>query len=67
MIFLPGEAKKTTAFLKQISPTGLLIAVILFIGYNTGAHMASVEISLNCKYANAFRVGSDSFSCNKKI
>jgi hypothetical protein len=67
MIFLPGEAKRVKAFFRKVSPTGLLIAIIFFLGYNLGAHMSSVEISLNCKYANAFRVGTDSFNCNKKI
>lgn len=67
MIFLPGEAARWKAFYKKVSPIGLLVVVILFLGYNLGAHMTSIDISLNCKYANAFRIGADSFTCSKKI
>ena len=68
MLFLtPGEWKNFKDRLIKASPHLLLVLAVLVIGYLSGWHMRGSDIIMDCRYANAFRVGTDSFSCTRKV
>lgn len=49
------------------SPAALLALLLLLIGFGMGYNFKGDEIVKDCKYANAFREGVDSFNCSRKI
>lgn len=51
----------------QSAPYYAIFFIIFVLGYLTGAHLKGQEIVLDCKYANSFRVSSDSFDCRRKL
>lgn len=65
--FTEQEWKKTGSVILKLSPYLLLIVVVLFIGFVSGHDMASTEISKDCKYAQSFRVGLESFTCQRRL
>lgn len=54
-------------WLLRWSPGLLLLVVILLVGFLFGYSFKGEEIIKDCKYAQAFRVGLDSFNCSRKI
>ena len=45
-----------------------MVAIILCIaGYNVGAIQTEIRIASDCKFANAFRVDIQAFSCQRKL
>jgi hypothetical protein len=45
-----------------------MVAIILcVIGYNVGAIQTEIRIASDCKFANAFRVDIQAFSCQRKL
>jgi hypothetical protein len=45
-----------------------MVAIILcVIGYNIGAIQTEIRIASDCKFANAFRVDIQAFSCQRKL
>lgn len=68
MIWLNAEqSSRLKSFFTKYSPQLLLIAVVLIIGYTVGYRVKGDEIMRDCKYASAFRVGIDSFTCTRRV
>jgi len=45
-----------------------MVAIILcVIGYQIGAIQTEIRIASDCKFANAFRVDIQAFSCQRKL
>jgi hypothetical protein len=45
-----------------------MVAIILcVIGYNIGAIQTEIRIASDCKFANAFRVDIQAFTCQRKL
>jgi len=45
-----------------------MVAIILCVfGYNVGAIQTEIRIASDCKFANAFRVDIQAFSCQRKL
>ena len=59
-------AQIKTWFIKA-SPWLLLILAVLLLGFSFGYAAKGTEITRDCKYAGAFRVGVDSFTCSRRI
>jgi len=54
--------------LKQCFASAYEQAIILcVIGYNIGAIQTEIRIASDCKFANAFRVDIQAFSCQRKL
>lgn len=51
----------------QAAPKALLILVVLITGFISGYAFKGDEVTRDCKYAQAFRVGVDSFACVRKV
>ena len=51
----------------QAAPKTLLILVVLITGFISGYAFKGDEVTRDCKYAQAFRVGVDSFACVRKV
>ena len=67
MWFTPEEWKSFKDKLVKASPKLLLVLAVLVIGYWAGWYMKGSNIVMDCKYANAFRFETDSFTCQRKI
>ena len=68
MVWLtPAQTNRLRSWLVRSSPRILLIIVILIIGYVVGYNVKGDEVTRDCKYAQAFRVGVDSFACARKV
>lgn len=68
MIWLNAEqSSQLKSFFTKYSPQLLLMAVVLIIGYTVGYSVKGDEIMRDCKYAQAFRVGIDSFGCARRV
>lgn len=52
---------------KSLAPIFVVVIVVFIIGYLAGYSQKGTEISLDCKYAAAFRVDVNSFECHKKF
>lgn len=68
MIFLtPPEWRSLKDKFIKASPKLLLALAVLVIGYSSGWYMKGSDIVMDCKYANAFRFETTSFTCTRKI
>ena len=68
MIYLtPEEWKALKDKAAKASPKLLLAVIFLIAGYSFGWHMKGDDVVWDCKYANAFRYKTDSFTCQRKI
>jgi len=67
MWFTPEEWKAIKEKLTKASPKLLLVLSCLVAGYSFGWHMKGQDVVWDCKYANAFRFHTDSFTCQRKI
>lgn len=63
----PQEWKSVKDKLTKAAPKLLLVLTFLVIGYSFGWHMKGQNVVMDCKYANAFRYYTDSFTCQRKI
>lgn len=61
------EWKSVKDKLVKASPKLLLVLAMLVLGYWSGWYMKGSNIAMDCKYANAFRFETDSFTCQRKI
>jgi hypothetical protein len=67
MILEPEEWKSIKNKVIESSPYLLLIIAVLAFGYSVGWHMKGSDVVMDCKYANSFRVHTDSFNCQRKV
>ena len=67
MMLTSSEWKAVRDALTKASPKLLLILTCLVAGFSFGWHMKGKDVVWDCKYANAFRVQSESFTCQRKI
>ncbi len=67
MVFEPEEWKSIKDKIIKMSPRLLLIIAVLIVGYSAGWHMKGSDVVMDCKYANSFRVHTDSFNCQRKV
>lgn len=51
----------------ELAPYYAIAFIIFVLGYLTGIHVKGQEIVMDCKYANSFRVSTDSFDCRRKL
>lgn len=61
------QSDSIKSWLIKHSPKILLIVLVLIVGYAAGYNVKGEEITRDCKYAQAFRVGVDSFACVRKV
>lgn len=54
-------------WLIKASPRLLVILLVLILGFLMGYDLKGGEITRDCKYAGAFRVNVDSFTCSRRI
>lgn len=68
MLYLqPAEWKALKNKFIQVSPMILVGLTLLVIGYASGWYMKGSDVVMDCKYANAFRFETTSFTCQRKI
>jgi hypothetical protein len=67
MIFTEQEWRRAGSFLIMVSPHVLLVLVVFFLGFLSGHGIANTEIAKDCKYAQAFRVELESYTCQRKL
>lgn len=67
MWFTPEEWKSFKIKLTQAAPKLLLVLSFLVVGYWSGWQLKGADIMMDCKYAQAIRIGTDSFTCQRKI
>lgn len=68
MVWLTHEqTQRAKSWIVSSSPKLLLILIVLIVGYSAGWHMKGGDVVMDCKYANSFRVHTDSFNCQRKV
>ena len=67
MFLTDQESKQITERLKRIWSASFWPLFALLLGVIAGVLIATGNIINDCKYAGAFRVDSQAFSCQRKI
>ncbi len=67
MFLTDQESKRITEKLKRIWAASFWPLFTLLLGLLAGMLIATGDIINDCKYAGAFRVDSQAFSCQRKI
>ena len=62
-----AQTTKLKSWFIRSAPRILLVILVLIMGYVVGYNVKGDEITRDCKYAQAFRVGVDSFSCARRV
>ena len=65
--FTTAQTEKIRHWIIKTAPMMLLILVVLILGFVSGYVFKGDEVTRDCKYAQAFRVGVDSFTCARKV
>ena len=61
------ELKKVVEMVNTWWAKSMFAIVLAVIGYNVGAIQTEIRIASDCKFANAFRVDIQAFSCQRKL
>jgi hypothetical protein len=61
------ELKKVAALVNSWWAKSMVAIILCVIGYNIGAIQTEIRIASDCKFANAFRVDIQAFSCQRKL
>jgi hypothetical protein len=61
------ELQKVIAMVNTWWAKSMVAIVLAVIGYNVGAIQTEIRIASDCKFANAFRVDIQAFSCQRKL
>jgi len=61
------EIKKVAEMVNTWWAKSMFAIVLAVIGYNIGAIQTEIRIASDCKFANAFRVDIQAFSCQRKL
>jgi hypothetical protein len=61
------ELKKVAAIVNSWWAKSMVAIILCVIGYNIGAIQTEIRIASDCKFANAFRVDIQAFSCQRKL
>lgn len=64
---MPEELKKVVEMINSWWAKSMVAIVLAVIGYNIGAIQTEIRIASDCKFANAFRVDIQAFSCQRKL
>ena len=64
---MPEELKKVLEMINSWWAKSMVAIVLAVIGYNVGAIQTEIRIASDCKFANAFRVDIQAFSCQRKL
>ena len=64
---MPEELKKVLEMINSWWARSMVAIVLAVIGYNVGAIQTEIRIASDCKFANAFRVDIQAFSCQRKL
>lgn len=61
------EIKKVAEMVNTWWAKSMFAIVLAVIGYNIGSIQTEIRIASDCKFANAFRVDIQAFSCQRKL
>lgn len=61
------ELKKVAALVNSWWAKSMVAIILCVIGYQIGAIQTEIRIASDCKFANAFRVDIQAFSCQRKL
>lgn len=61
------ELQKVIAMVNTWWAKSMVAIILCVIGYNIGAIQTEIRIASDCKFANAFRVDIQAFSCQRKL
>ena len=61
------ELKKVAALVNNWWAKSMVAIILCVIGYQIGAIQTEIRIASDCKFANAFRVDIQAFSCQRKL
>lgn len=61
------ELKKVAAIVNSWWAKSMVAIILCVIGYQIGAIQTEIRIASDCKFANAFRVDIQAFSCQRKL
>jgi hypothetical protein len=61
------ELQKVVAMVNTWWAKSMVAIILCVIGYNIGAIQTEIRIASDCKFANAFRVDIQAFSCQRKL
>jgi hypothetical protein len=64
---MPEELKKVLEMINSWWAKSMVAIILCVIGYNIGAIQTEIRIASDCKFANAFRVDIQAFSCQRKL
>lgn len=64
---MTDELKKVVEMVNTWWAKSMVAIVLAVIGYNVGAIQTEIRIASDCKFANAFRVDIQAFSCQRKL
>lgn len=61
------ELKKVAVMVNSWWAKSMVAIILCVIGYQIGAIQTEIRIASDCKFANAFRVDIQAFSCQRKL
>ena len=61
------ELKKVAALVNNWWAKSMVAIILCVIGYQIGTIQTEIRIASDCKFANAFRVDIQAFSCQRKL
>ena len=61
------ELKKVAALVNSWWAKSMVAIILCVIGYQIGTIQTEIRIASDCKFANAFRVDIQAFSCQRKL
>jgi hypothetical protein len=64
---MPEELKKVLEMINSWWAKSMVAIILCVFGYNIGAIQTEIRIASDCKFANAFRVDIQAFSCQRKL
>ena len=64
---MPDELKKVLEMINSWWARSMFAIILCVIGYQIGAIQTEIRIASDCKFANAFRVDIQAFSCQRKL
>ena len=67
MITVTDEMNKWKAVVQKVWSRSLGVVLALLVGLGFGWTSGRGDITEDCKYSGAFRVGSQAFTCVRKI
>ena len=64
---MTDELNKVVEMINSWWARSMVAIILCVIGYNVGAIQTEIRIASDCKFANAFRVDIQAFSCQRKL